>query len=58
MYIDTIRIENFRTFRTAEIDLLHPLRTKRELAAKFNLSPVLYPNINPILGNNGMGGAR
>ena len=55
MYIDTLRIENFRTFRMAEIDLLHPLRTKRELTAKFNLSPVLYPNINLILGNNGMG---
>jgi predicted ATPase len=55
MYIDTIRIENFRTFRMAEIDLLHPQRTKRELTEKFNLSPVLYPNINLILGNNGLG---
>ena len=55
MYIDTIRIENFRTFRAAEIALLHPLRTKRELTDTFGLSPVLYPNINLILGNNGMG---
>jgi predicted ATPase len=55
MYIDTLRIENFRTFRTAEIELLHPQRTKRELEETFGFADVLYPNINLILGNNGMG---
>jgi hypothetical protein len=54
MYVDTIRIENFRTYRHAEIDLLHPDRTAADLKAQFGID-VLYPNINLILGNNGMG---
>lgn len=54
MYIDTIRIENFRTFRHAEIDLLHPDRSSPDLEKSFDLD-VLYPNVNLILGNNGMG---
>ncbi len=54
MYIDSIRIENFRTYRHAEIDLLHPDRTSADLKKSFGLD-VLYPNVNLILGNNGMG---
>jgi energy-coupling factor transporter ATP-binding protein EcfA2 len=55
MYVDTIRIENFRTFRFAEIELLHPGRTRQELKKAFPIHEVLYPNINLILGNNGTG---
>jgi hypothetical protein len=54
MYIHTIRIENFRTFRHAEIDLLHPDRKPAALKQQFGID-VLYPNINLVLGNNGMG---
>jgi len=54
MYVDSIRIENFRTYRHAEIDLLHPDRTPAELKKTYSLD-VLYPNVNLILGNNGMG---
>src|SRR5690606_7840369 len=54
MHIDSIRIENFRTFRHAEIVLLHPDRTPQELRKQFGLD-VLYPNINLVLGNNGLG---
>lgn len=54
MYIDTIRIENFRTYRHAEIELLHADRKGAELQKKYGIE-VLYPNINLILGNNGMG---
>ncbi len=54
MHIDTIRIENFRTFRHAEIDLLHADRKPGDLKTQFGID-VLYPNINLVLGNNGMG---
>jgi hypothetical protein len=54
MYIDSIRIENFRTFRHAEVRLLHPDRTPQDLQSEFSVK-VLYPNVNLILGNNGMG---
>lgn len=55
MYVDSIRIENFRTFRHAEIELLHPQRSQSELSELFPIPSVLYPNINLILGNNGSG---
>ena len=54
MYVDRLRIENFRTYRHAEIDLLHPDRTRDDLRQQFGID-VLYPNVNLILGNNGMG---
>jgi energy-coupling factor transporter ATP-binding protein EcfA2 len=56
MYVDTLRIENLRTFRTTEIALLHPARSQKELCETYpTISEVLYPNINLILGNNGTG---
>ena len=54
MYVDSVRIENFRTFRHAEIDLLHPERTASDVKPRFP-ADILYPNINLVLGNNGMG---
>jgi hypothetical protein len=50
MYIDSITIENFRTFRKARIQLCHSDRkgTKALPAPKL-------PNINLLLGNNGFG---
>jgi AAA15 family ATPase/GTPase len=54
MHIDRIRIENFRTFRHAEIDLLHADRKPGDLKRQYGID-VLYPNINLVLGNNGMG---
>jgi predicted ATPase len=54
MYVDEIRIENFRTFRRAQIELLHPDRSPAELKRTFGVD-VLYPNINLVLGNNGLG---
>src|SRR5262245_46470335 len=54
MYIDSIRIENFRTYRHAEIRFLHPDRPARDLKAEFGLE-VLHPNVNLVVGNNGMG---
>lgn len=54
MYVDRIRIENFRTYRHAEIELLHADRTPSSLKQQFGID-VLYPNVNLILGNNGMG---
>ena len=54
MYIERIRIENFRTFRFAEIELLHPDCTAADLKQRFGLE-LLCPNVNLILGNNGLG---
>jgi predicted ATPase len=54
MYLDKLRIENFRTYEHAEVELLHPDRTAAELKRQFGLA-VLYPNINLVLGNNGLG---
>jgi AAA domain len=54
MYVDSVRIENFRTYRHAEIDLLHPDRTASDMKRRFP-ADILYPNINLVLGNNGMG---
>jgi hypothetical protein len=52
MYVDSVRIENFRTYRNAEIDLLHPDRTASDMKPRFP-ADILYPNINLVLGNNG-----
>jgi predicted ATPase len=54
MYLDKISVKNFRTYRLAEVELLHPGRAAQELQQRFGLA-VLYPNINLVLGNNGMG---
>lgn len=50
MYIESINIRNFRTFRNTRIELSHKDRKPTE---KFP-SPKL-PNINVLLGNNGLG---
>jgi len=54
MYVDEIRIENFRSYRRAQIELLHPDRSAKELERSFGVK-VLYPNINLVLGSNGRG---
>jgi hypothetical protein len=54
MYVDKIRIENFRSYRHAEVELLHPDRSAKQLKGTFGVD-VLYPNINLALGNNGRG---
>jgi len=54
MYVDRIRIENFRTYRHSEINLLHPARKAKDLEAEFGIQ-VIYKNVNLILGINGMG---
>ena len=50
MYIDSIEIENFRTFRKARVELLHKDRRSNETLPK-----ATYPNVNLLLGNNGSG---
>jgi hypothetical protein len=51
MYIDWIRIQNFRTFRDVAIDLVHPDQNFGEL----KLQKPRAPNINLLLGDNGLG---
>lgn len=51
MYLDSIRLQNFRTFRDVEIDLVHPDQDFRAL----NLPKPRLPNLNLLLGNNAMG---
>ena len=51
MYIDTLYIENFRTFANNKLEFLHPdkhVKSSNGKTPKFN-------NINLILGNNGSG---
>ena len=48
MYIDRIAIRNFRTFRETEASFQFP---EREGGGR----PLDYPNVNLLLGNNGMG---
>ncbi len=50
MYIEAISIENFRTFRKARVEFIHSNRT-----ADNNLPKPKLPNINLLLGNNGLG---
>lgn len=50
MYLDTIEILNFRTFRKAKIELLHSERNWSE-----DLPEPKLPNVNLLLGNNGLG---
>jgi predicted ATPase len=51
MYIETIRIENFRTFKKTTVSLAHP---EAEFEAMGMPTPKLR-NINLLLGNNGRG---
>lgn len=51
MYIDQIKIRDFRTFSKAEIDFVHPNAD----FAKLGLPKPRLPNVNLILGNNGLG---
>lgn len=51
MYIDEIRLNNFRTFRKAEVTFVHPDQN-------FELLDIPKPrltNVNLLLGNNGFG---
>lgn len=51
MYIDRIKLENFRTFRKAEIEFVHPDRNFKQL----KLPVPKLKNVNLLLGNNGLG---
>src|SRR5262245_53651294 len=65
MYIDTIRLKNFRTFRATEIDFVHPDQNfvaasasgakARKPSPTISLPKPQLPNINLLLGNNGFG---
>lgn len=51
MYINTMKLENFRTFQKSDILFLHP-----DLDfLKIGLPKPALPNINLLLGNNGLG---
>jgi hypothetical protein len=50
MYVDSITIQNFRTFRKAQVQLCHGDRK-----ATKGLPVPKLPNINLLLGNNGLG---
>ena len=39
MYIDTLDLQNFRTFHTAKIDFLHPDQSSDRLARSFSEPP-------------------
>src|SRR5882724_2600368 len=51
MYLNRIALENFRTFRRAAIDVLHPDQD----FAQLHLPAPRFPNVNVLLGNNGLG---
>jgi predicted ATPase len=51
MYLDWIRFENFRTFRKAEITLVHSDQNFAEL----KIPKPKLPNVNLLLANNGLG---
>ncbi|MFM8332685.1 MAG: ATP-binding protein, partial [Candidatus Methylumidiphilus sp.] len=51
MFIDSIRLQNFRTFRETEISFVHPDQDFKKLG----LPKPRLPNINLLLGNNGWG---
>ncbi|HIJ87426.1 MAG TPA: AAA family ATPase [Desulfuromonadales bacterium] len=51
MYIDSIKLTNFRTFRESRIEFVHP-----KLDDIFSAIPTpQLPNVNLLLGNNGFG---
>src|SRR5712692_3701735 len=51
MYIDHIALKDFRTFKSAKISFVHPDADFKELG----LPTPRLPNINLLLGNNGLG---
>lgn len=51
MYINSIAIENFRTFRKTEVAFVRPDADFKAL----DFPKPQFPNINLLLGNNGMG---
>ncbi len=51
MFIDSIQLENFRTFRSSTIDFVHPQQDFEGL----KLPKPRLPNVNLLLGNNGFG---
>ena len=51
MYIDSIKLTNFRTFRESEISFIHP----DVRFSKGDIPKPLLPNVNLLLGNNGFG---
>jgi predicted ATPase len=51
MYIDWIRIQNFRTFSDVEINLIHPEQDFRHIG----IPKPKWPNLNLLLGDNGFG---
>jgi predicted ATPase len=51
MYLDRIRLEQFRTFRDADIALLHPDQDFKKL----DMPRPKLANVNLVLGNNGLG---
>lgn len=51
MYINSIHLQNFRNFREAKIDFVHPDQPFDTL----QLPRPTYPNINLLLGDNGSG---
>ena len=50
MYIDSITINNFRSFRKVKVELCHKDRQWTD-----DLPQAKLPNINLLLGNNGLG---
>jgi hypothetical protein len=51
MYINSIKLRNFRNFRTSQIEFIHP---DQDFQATHLSRPAL-PNINLLLGDNGLG---
>jgi predicted ATPase len=51
MYIDSIALKKFRTFRECQIDFLHPNQDFSQLG----LPTSRLPNVNLLLGDNGFG---
>ncbi len=51
MYIDSIALASFRTFRKTQIDFVHPDQHYEAIA----LPPPKLKNVNLLLGNNGFG---
>jgi predicted ATPase len=51
MYLDWIRFQNFRTFRKAQIGLVH----SDQDFAKLGIPKPKLPNVNLLLANNGLG---
>jgi hypothetical protein len=62
MYIDSIELENFRTFREGRVEFCHSDQTYADSARRTEAGPgeldfpkPMLPNVNLLLGNNGLG---